>query len=128
MNKPSKSKAEAIINQIKSHKYVERDTSAVIRCPICGKLISTRFPIHDCKPTDAETLRALQFALSRDEIDAIVGDSIKTVMERPEAEREILRCAPPFDAQAEHENDLRHESRVDYESWQHDDSAGREDQ
>ncbi len=36
---------------------------------------------------DAETLRALQFALA------------------------------PFDAQAEHENDLRYESRIDYESW-----------
>jgi hypothetical protein len=38
----------------------------------------------------------------------------------PESERQILRCAPPFDAQAEHENDLRYESRVDYESWQYD--------
>ncbi len=28
----------------------------------------------------------------------------------PESERQILRCAPPFDAQAEHENDLRWES------------------
>ncbi len=38
----------------------------------------------------------------------------------PESERQILRCAPPFDAQAEHEADLRYESRVDYESWQTD--------
>ncbi len=37
-----------------------------------------------------------------------------------ESERQILRCAPPFDAQAEHEADLRYESRVDYESWQYD--------
>ncbi len=36
----------------------------------------------------------------------------------PESERQILRCAPPFDAQAEHEKDLEYESRVDYESWQ----------
>ncbi len=28
----------------------------------------------------------------------------------PESERQILRCAPPFYAQAEHENDLRQES------------------
>ncbi len=45
----------------------------------------------------------------------------------PESEREILRCAPPFDAKAEHENDLRYESRVDYESWQYDGPAERED-
>ncbi len=38
----------------------------------------------------------------------------------PESERQILRCAPQFDAQAEHEADLRYESRVDYESWQYD--------
>ncbi len=38
----------------------------------------------------------------------------------PESERQILRCAPPFDAQAEHEKDLEYESRVDYESWQYD--------
>jgi hypothetical protein len=37
----------------------------------------------------------------------------------PESERQILRCAPPFDAQAEHEADLRYESRVDAESWNH---------
>ncbi len=60
------------------------------------------------EPTDAETLRALQFAL-----------------DRPESEREILRCAPPFDAQAEHEKDLEYESRVDYASWETD---GQEDQ
>ncbi len=45
----------------------------------------------------------------------------------PENERKILRCAPPFDAQAEHEADLRYESRVDYESWQYDGPAERED-
>ncbi len=45
----------------------------------------------------------------------------------PESERQILRCAPPFDAQAEHENDLRQESRVDYESWQRDGCDGPED-
>ncbi len=33
-----------------------------------------------------------------------------------ESARQILRCAPPFDAQAEHENDLRHESIMDDES------------
>ncbi len=43
----------------------------------------------------------------------------------PESERQILRCAPPFDAQAEHEKDLEYESRVDYASWQTD---GQEDQ
>ncbi len=32
----------------------------------------------------------------------------------PESERQILRCAPPFDAQAEHENDLRQESLRDF--------------
>ncbi len=45
----------------------------------------------------------------------------------PESERQILRCAPPFDAQSEHEKDLRYESRVDYESWQRDGCDGRED-
>ncbi len=68
------------------------------------------------EPTDAETLRALQFALAPLQIQ-----------DRPESEREILRCAPPFDAQAEHENDLRYESRVDAESWQYDGPAERED-
>ncbi len=43
-----------------------------------------------------------------------------TVKEVDERERQILRCAPPFDAQAEHEKDLEYESRVDYESWQYD--------
>ncbi len=37
-----------------------------------------------------------------------------------ESERQILRCAPPFDVQAEHEADLRYESSVDSESWQYD--------
>jgi hypothetical protein len=45
----------------------------------------------------------------------------------PESERQILRCAPPFDAQAEHESDLAYESRVDAESWQYDGPAERED-
>jgi hypothetical protein len=44
----------------------------------------------------------------------------------PENERQILRCAPPFDAQAEHEADLRYESRVDAESWQYDGPEERE--
>jgi hypothetical protein len=43
-----------------------------------------------------------------------------------ESEREILRCAPPFDAQAEHEKDLEYESRVDYESWMTDEEMGDE--
>jgi len=38
----------------------------------------------------------------------------------PESERQILRCAPPFDAQAEHIKDLEYESRVDAESWVYD--------
>ncbi len=42
----------------------------------------------------------------------------------PESERQILRCAPPFDAQAEHEKDLEYESRVDYESWMTDEEMG----
>ncbi len=48
--------------------------------------------------------------------------------DRPESERQILRCAPPFDAQAEHEADLRYESRVDAESWQYDGPEEREDE
>jgi hypothetical protein len=44
----------------------------------------------------------------------------------PESERQILRCAPPFNAQAEHEADLRYESRVDFESWNHDDERDEE--
>ncbi len=43
----------------------------------------------------------------------------------PESER-ILRCAPLFDAQSEHEKDLEYESRVDAESWQYDGPAERE--
>ncbi len=54
----------------------------------------------------AETLRALQFALAPLQLCDIP----------PESDRQILRCAPPFDAQAEHEKDLEYESRVDYES------------
>ena len=46
----------------------------------------------------------------------------------PESERQILRCAPPFDAQAEHIKDLEYESRVDYESWQRDGCDGREEE
>ncbi len=38
----------------------------------------------------------------------------------PESERQILRFAPPFDAQAEHIKDLEYESRVDAESWVYD--------
>ncbi len=44
----------------------------------------------------------------------------------PESERQILRCAPPFDAQVEHEKDLEYESRVDYESWMIDEEMGDE--
>jgi hypothetical protein len=54
-------------------------------------------------------------------------DALRLTDTPPESERQILRCAPPFDAQAEHEADLRHESRVDYESWQYDGPAERED-
>ncbi len=44
----------------------------------------------------------------------------------PESERQVLRCALPFDAQAEHEKDLEYESRVDYESWMTDEEMGDE--
>ncbi len=44
----------------------------------------------------------------------------------PESERQILRCAPPFDAQSEHEKDLEYESRVDYKSWMTDEEMGDE--
>ncbi len=47
--------------------------------------------------------------------------------DRPESERQILRCAPPFDADEEHKRDLEYESRVDYESWQYDGPEERED-
>ncbi len=62
------------------------------------------------EPTDAETLRALQFALA----------PLQLCDTPPESERQVLRCAPPFDAQAEHEKDLEYESRVDYASWETD--------
>lgn len=28
--------------------------SKISRCPACGKLIAARFPMHDCKPQQAE--------------------------------------------------------------------------
>ncbi len=52
---------------------------------------------------------------------------LPSVLQSAESERQILRCAPPFDAQAEHEADLAYESRVDAESWQYDGPAERED-
>lgn len=42
--------AKQIQRQIAKHKYVERDVSPIIKCPECGKLVATSFPIHDCKP------------------------------------------------------------------------------
>ncbi len=72
-------------------------------------------------PSDEETLQALQFALAPEAMPLQLKDT------PPESERQILRCAPPFDAQAEHESDLRYESRVDSESWQYDGPAERED-
>ncbi len=90
-NKPSKSKAECDIEG--NTPYDCRDIESSPYSDPC-----------ETGRDDAETLRALQFALAP----------------LPESERQILRCAPPFDAQAEHEADLRYESRVDYESWQYD--------
>ncbi len=52
---------------------------------------------------------------------------LPSVLQSAESERQILRCAPPFDAQAEHEADLAYESRVDAESWVYDGPAERED-
>ncbi len=80
--------------------------------------------------SDEETLRALKFAL--DPFPSLLQSAenehrLQLCDTPPESERQILRCAPPFDAQAEHENDLRYESRVDAESWQHDGPAERED-
>ncbi len=81
--------------------------------------------------TDTETLRALQFALnplqiedrkipnlgelSKTEMDVIIKSCIRDVYARE------------FDEKAEHENDLRYESRVDAESWQYDGPAEMED-
>ena len=36
-----------------SHQPNQNDT--VIRCPDCGKIISTRFAIHECKPLKKAT-------------------------------------------------------------------------
>ncbi len=66
------------------------------------------------EPTDAETLRALQFALAP--------------LDRAMRDAGVEKWPPPWsqwDAQAEHEKDLEYESRVDYASWQTD---GQEDQ
>ncbi len=89
--KPSKSKEE---------------TAAWIETPNACYLVGET-QIDKQAREDAETLRALQFALN----------PLQLCDTPPESERQILRCAPPFDAQAEHEADLRYESRVDYESW-----------
>ncbi len=52
-------------------------------------------------------------------IEAINHQPLQLTDTPPESERQILRCAPPFDAQAEHENDLRQESlREFYEQEQ----------
>jgi hypothetical protein len=59
-------------------------------------------------PSEEETLQALQFALA--------PGPLQLTDTPPESERQILRGAPPFDAQAEREKDLEHESRVDYDS------------
>ena len=40
----------------------------------------------------------------------------------------IVSKLETFDEKREHENDLRYESRVDYESWQRDGCDGREDE
>ncbi len=63
-------------------------------------------------------------ALSSDKAGAKFRDALISTLN--ESERQILRCAPPFDAQAEHEADLRYESSVDYESWKYDGPAEME--
>ncbi len=75
-------------------------------------------------------------SILRERLDAATGDVFNTPQELvrrlqlndtpPESERQILRCAPAFDEKAEHEADLRYESRVDYESWQYDGPAEME--
>ncbi len=82
MNKPSKSKAEHVGS---TWNWLPPKFESILQSAENDR-------------RDAETLRALQFALA------------------------------PFDAQAEHEADLRYESRVDYESWQYDGPAEMEDQ
>jgi hypothetical protein len=58
--------------------------------------------------------------MTRGYLSSVTDIDCRCSNDRPESERQILRCAPPFDAQAEHEADLRYESRVDDESWQYD--------
>ncbi len=91
MNKPSKSKVPG--DPSTYNPMTEKEMASLRRDIFAESAANSR---------DAETLRALQFALAP----------------LPESERQILRCAPLFDAQAEHEKDLEHESRVDYASWE----------
>ncbi len=61
-----------------------------------------------------------RFAPTKDQIAEEMAeqyDVLQLTDTPPESERQILRCAPPFDAQAEHIKDLEYESRVDYASW-----------
>ncbi len=112
MNKPSKSKAETKISAITGERLPLWSLRESIPTDIIARMEAAqqRFGSFPSLLQSAENERRLQLTDTP-----------------PESERQILRCAPPFDAQAEHEADLEYESRVDYASWQYDGSAERED-
>ncbi len=154
MNKPSKSKAEqqaideadrrmrqayrTVADKICDHKYVPRQTMGDAPDIITRmEAMQERFGASACILETREEVyvsgMSVEEAVSCREsfpslLQSAENERRLQLNDRPESEREILRCAPPFDAQAEHEADLRYESRVDYESWQCDGPAERDDQ
>lgn len=68
--------------------------SEIIRCPDCGKPVSVRFPIHDCRsvlkrkdPTFAELSKKKDYA--RLEVARIEGELARAKQTLREAEKEI---------------------------------------
>ncbi len=106
MNKAPKSKAE--VEALCPNCGFDQDQAAPMNCLSCGWPLSADIIAR---------MEAMQQRFGR----------LQLCDTPPESERQILRCAPPFDAEAEHEADLRYESRVDYESWQYDGPEERED-
>jgi hypothetical protein len=48
--------------------------ASVVKCPVCGKLVSVRFPVHECKPK-RRVLGAVEWSESR----SMSGLSIRNV-------------------------------------------------
>ncbi len=115
MNKPSKSQNDPNVNFGMYEQDREAKRQAQTSLPSKSKAETDRYLVK--RMLEPEGTR---FGVYRDGKIWEVGYITEKAAQEMADLMNRLRCAPPFDAQAEHEKDLEYESRVDYSSWETD--------